>query len=427
MEHRRLMILFAGLSLFAFGVIVWYFLFSVPKPAPTLDETVTPFSLRDLPARIGFIFQDNPPETTTNTEITEIPRDPFVLVWNKPTTGNTFISKQVLREASATSTVGTSTVTTTKTIRATTTLLLFVDRITGYVYGNEIDTGKIYQISNTTLPGIYDAYIWANGTKIAYRYLDTDRQTIITMLATIPDVQPGGDPQPLDQMTLLPQGVSSMAVSASTNLLSYVLPNEQGSSLYTIQKNGITKLGDSTFSEWLLSYGGENLFATTKASAYAEGVTVSIPSFSQVVAARTGLVVKPAKDGSFLGSVWSRSGVQLIGINKDISVQSQVRTIASKCVATTGSYFICGVPKTTPRATEGLPDDWYQGRVLFDDTLTIVDGKTGSGYTLYEIDEKYGAMDMTNISITNSVDMVSFVRKQDGYLFLLNTNLLSDE
>lgn len=427
MQHRRLLILFALISLFAFGVIVWYFLFSAPKSAPTLDGTVNPLGIRDLPARLGFIFQGNAPDTTTETEVTLPGSEPFSKIWDKPTTGNIFVSRQILKEVVATTTIGTTTSASVRTVRATTTVLMFVDRITGYVYGHDMETHTTYQISNTTLPGVYDAYIWSGGNKILFRYLDTDRKTIISVLADIPNVQAGRDPEPLIGTTLLPKNVSSVAVSASLNELSYLVPNDVGSSMYTISSRGTSRVVDSPLSEWMLSYGGEQLYATTKPSAYLEGLTVTLPSFTRVVGEKTGLMTTPGRGGVELNSMWSQSGLATFSSNKGTLLPLSVKTIASKCSAVETPYFICGIPTTISERQEGLPDDWLQGRMSFEDTLVVINGATGDSYTLFSFGEKYGPMDVTSIRTGRQSEFISFIRKQDGNLFLLNTSLLSDE
>jgi hypothetical protein len=65
--------------------------------------------------------------------------------------------------------------------------------------------------------------------------------------------------------------------------------------------------------------------------------------------------------------------------------------------------------------------------VLFDDTLSLVDAASGESYTLYSFDAKYGPIDVTSLKTSSRSDLISFIRKQDGSLFLLNTNLLGDE
>ncbi len=427
MEHRRLMILFAIISLFAFGVIVWYFLFSTPSPAPTLEGTSNPLSVSGLPARLGFIFKGGAPESTTETEVTLPGAEAFIRVWDKPATGNIFVNKTILKEVVATTTVGTSTTLVTKTVRATTTVLMFVDRTTGYIYGHNIESGTTYQISNTTIPGIHDAYLWANGDRVLMRYLDTDRKTIQSILATVPAIQEGHDAQALIGITTLPDNITSVTLSQSGNALAYAVPNDAGLSIYAITSKGTSRVADSPFSEWVISYGGEQLYATTKASAYLEGMMVSLPSFSRLIGEKTGLTSTPGTNGLLLNSMWSRRGLSTFSTKEGGLVTFGVRTLASKCVATKNPYFLCGIPKTLPEETEGLPDDWYQGRVLFDDTLSILNASNGEAFTLYSFDAKYGPMDVTSLTTSPQADLISFVRKQDGSLFLLNTNLFSNE
>lgn len=427
MEHRRLKILFGIIALFAFGVIVWYFLFSTPTPAPTLDKPTNPFSLRDLPAKFAFIFQGNPPRQTTQTEVTLPGKEAFRKIWDKPASGNIFVSRQVLREVTSTSTIGTTTIASTKTVRATSTTLMFVDRTTGYIYGYDLDSALVYQISNTTIPGVYDAYIFDQGKKVLMRYLAEDRKTIISILGTIPPTIQGNDPEPLIDSTYLPQNVSSVAIRGDHAEISYVVPQTGGSTIYTLSSKGILPIAQSPFSEWTLSYGGKQLYATPKASAYLTGSTVLLPTFSPVISDKTGLVSIPSSTGALLNSMFSQSGLLTFGTVKGISSVTSARTLASKCASMHDSYFLCGVPTVLPEQISGMPDDWYQGRAQFNDELIIINASNGDTTRLYVFDEKYGDMDVTRLALYEGGAFVSFVRKQDGSLFLLDTQLLADD
>lgn len=426
MEHRRLRILFGVIALFAFGVIVWYFLFSKPKPAPTLDQPTDPFSLRDLPARFAFIFQDDGPTQTTETEVTLPGEEPFVRIWDKPTTGNVFITKQVLKESATSSTVGTTTVVSTKTVRATTTVLMFVDRITGYVYGHHMETGKTYQISNTTVPGVYDAHIFNGGSKIVMRHLGDDKKTIMSMFAAIPNIQPGNDPEPLADIAYLPQNISSVAVSSDLSELSYVVPTSGGATFYTINTKGVNRIAESPFSEWLVTYGGKQLYATPKPSAYLTGSTVLLPSFAPAISNKTGLISRASTNTTLLNSMWSQGGLLLFGTSRGVSTVASAKTLASKCAPLQNPYFICGVPKMLPPTIYGLPDDWLQGRVQFDDELVFINAANGDTTQLFEFEKKFGNMDVVHLSTHNGSELISFIRKQDGSLYLLNTKLIGD-
>jgi hypothetical protein len=64
--------------------------------------------------------------------------------------------------------------------------------------------------------------------------------------------------------------------------------------------------------------------------------------------------------------------------------------------------------------------------VSFDDTFILVDSNTGETSPLFSFDGMNGLpFDVTNIILSEDSSLVSFIRKQDGSLWLLNTNLLS--
>lgn len=425
MEHRRLRILFLIIALFAFAVIVWYFFLTTPKEDPTLTGTNNPLPISSLPAKFAFIFssntRDSAPTTNTETEVTDPAQEPFILVWDKPTTGNTFVSRSILKQVAATTT-GTSTKPAAKTIRATSTVLLFVDRTTGYIYEHNVETATTHQVSNTTFPGIYDAYIF--GDRVIMRYLDEDRKTILSILATIPSVGENEDAKSLININTLPKNVSSVAINGNKTEASYLVPNELGASVYTVTSKGVTNIGNSPLSEWLLSYGGNQLYATSKASAYLEGITVSVPSFSRIIGGRTGLT-SIGGPVYLLHSMWSSGGLLTFATKGNENRTFEVRTLASKCAPVT-AYFVCGIPKKLPEGPEGLPDDWYQGSVSFDDTLEVLDPATGQASTLFSIPENMGPADVTSLQASTDGQSISYIRKQNGSLYLLRTNLLGD-
>lgn len=431
MQNRKLLFLIILVSLFSIASLVWYFFFTTPTQAPSLAQATGNF-IREILPQGNFIFgsQQKDPDQTSITEIT-LPQDEVLLeVWDKPTTGNSFFSKQILIEQEVPQTVQGTTTLIKKTMRATTTVLMFVDRTTGNVYGHTMDKGETYQISNTTIPGIQDAYIFDNGNRIILRYLDKNN-TITSVIARIPQIQVNYDAQPLEEIAYLPNGVSSVAVSTDTKKVSYVVPNTSGSSLYTITVGNTSLttalITTSPFSEWTISYGGSQLYATTKASAYVEGVTVSLPSFSRITGGLTGLTSIPSSNGSFIHSMWSNSGLQtFITTSAGATLQNgNLKTLPSKCTSRTASVFYCALPQSLPRATEGLPDDWYQGRVFFNDALFIVSTDNAQMYSLYSFEEEVGEMDVVTLSLSSDSLFLSFVQKQTGSLWLLRTTLIS--
>ena len=429
--NRKLLLAIILVLLFAIGVIGWFFLFAQPTPAPSLNGPSNPFSLQNLPKQFQFVFKKDTeaaPISITTTEMTFPKPEALTQIWKRPTTGQTFVDQVVIQEVDATSTQGTTTITTKKLVQATTTVLMFVDRITGYLYSYNRSEGKIYQISNTTIPGVYDAYIFNNGKRIVLRYADNDKHTIVGLLANIPSVGVKDQAKPLENTVYLPAQVTSVTVNQNKTLLSYLVTGDAGGAIYTVTPKNAVLVGNTPFKEWTLSYGGNALFATSKPSAYIPGQTVYLPSFESVVSNKTGLQSNPSEKGVFLNSMWSANGLKTFLSTGGNQVVISATTIASKCGWGQKEFLVCAVPKVLPKATEGYPDDWFQGRVSFDDSLVAIDVKTSLVYPLYSFNtDKDGIFDITNISLSYDNTFLSFNKKSDASLWLLDTSLIGVE
>lgn len=424
-SNRRLLFAIGFVLFFAVVVIIWFFFYAKPVIVGTkITETNNPLPVQELPPRFQFFNWGGAETSTTTTEIIDPLLNPLVKVWDKPATGQTFITQNILKEIVSTSTIGTTTIETRRTIRATSTVLVFVDRITGYIYGYPIETGKPFQITNTIIPGIYDAYIFDDGKRVLMRYLDQDNNKIIGMLATIPNVQEGELTLSLQNIQYISSPVTSVAINLKKDKISYLIPTPSGSAMYSVTSKGQTLVANSSFKEWTLSYGGEQLYATTKPSAYVLGATFSVPSFQPESTSRTGLMTNPGPGGVFINSMWSDKGLVTFISNKSSTNILSSPTLAKKCVWGERRLIVCAIPKSLPRVVEGLPDDWFQGRVSFDDDIFIVDEKTGDKYPLYVFKNEDGVFDIVNISLSQENTFISFNKKMDFSLWFLNTNLI---
>lgn len=421
--NRRLLFAVGGVLFFAVIVIVWYFSYVNPITAQSLNETNNPLPVKSFPARFQFLNWGNNDVGTTTTEITDPLKEPLVEVWNKAATGQAFITTQSLKEVVGTTTQGTSTtvIDIKKTVRATSTTIIFVDRVTGYIYGYPLTTGKVFQISNTVIPGVHDAYFFNNGTRVIMRYADRERNVVMGLIGTVPSVSEGGTPSPLEKVQYLTSEVVSVAINGRKDTASYVVATEKGSAVYSLGSKEPSLVASSPFREWDLSYGGDSLFVTTKPSAYVSGATFSLPLFQSESDERTGLMSNPSDGGILLNSMWSNKGLTTF-FSKDGKLQRlPLLTLAPKCSWGEKNFLVCAIPRMIPRVAEGLPDDWFQGRVSFADDLVIVDTSTGTGFPLYTFSEKEGLFDITGITMNDDNEIFSFTRKQNGSLWLLNT------
>lgn len=427
--NRRLLFAIISVLVFAIGVIIWFFIYAESKPADSFAKTNNPLLPSAVSRGFNFIFNNDEEmmESTSTTEMTFPTPQPLTEIWKKPTTGQTFITKDIVIEVDATSTRGTTTVMIKKLVNSTSTILMFVDRITGNVYAYNREIGKVYQISNTTLPGIYDAYIFNNGKSIILRYADNDKRTIVGLLATIPEVNEKQDAKPLENIKYLPAQVTSVAVNKKGTLASYLVTGDRGTSVYTVSSNGALLVANTPFKEWSLSYGGDTLYAATKPSAYVDGMTVIIPTFEFVIGNKTGLMSNPGDNGVFINSMWSSEGLKTFLSSAGNQAVLSIETVASKCGWGKNNFLVCAVPLLLPRSTEGLPDDWFQGRFTFEDSIVLVDTKSAETYPLYSFNTPQNlSFDVTNFSISESNTLISFNRKQNGSLWLLDTSLLGD-
>lgn len=426
-SNRRLLLAIGLVLLFAIVVIIWYFVYAKKVITPSLSETNNPFPTESRPPRFQFLNWGQEDTSTTTTEVSDPLLFPLVKVWDKPATGQAFITQNILKDIIATTTLGTSTSQVKKTVRATSTVLIFVDRTTGYVYGFPLLTGKTFQISNTLLPGIYDAYFYEKGTRVMMRYIDQEKNAIVGVTAEVPNVQENEMALPLQKVQYINSNIISVASNLKKEKVSYVVTTDSGSDIYTLTKNGASRLAASPFGSWSLTYGGDTVYITTKPSAYVEGSTFSIPQPKSEVTEKTGLMSTPSLEGPILNSMWGRDGLATFITNNGDTKSASFKTIASKCSWGEKRFLVCAVPRMIPKTTEGLPDDWFQGRVTFNDDFFVIDSATGEPYSLYTFKKEDGVFDITSISISEGNSYLSFNKKQDASLWMLNMELIKEE
>jgi hypothetical protein len=422
-SNRRILIAIGFVLLFAIVVIIWYFFYAKPVISKDITQTNDPVPVQINRPRFQFLNWGEDTSSTSTTEMTDPLKVPLIQVWDKPAIGQTFTVQYILKEVIATTTVGTTTLETRRTTRATTTILVFVDRTTGYIYGYPVESGKPYQITNTIIPGVYDAYFIDNGRKTMMRYLNQEENRIVSIIADVPSVQENEVPLPLSNIQYVSQTVTSITTNLAKDKISYVGASDAGSAVYTLTPKGPVAKAFSPFKEWSVAYGGESLYVTTKPSAYVSGVTLTVPDFQPEISDKTGLMTNPGEKGVIFSSMWGAQGlVNFISDNGEIRVLT-TKTLASKCAWGEKMFLICGVPKIIPRPTEGLPDDWFQGRSTFDDDIYLINLKDGEKYPLYAFTTDDGVFDVSNVSLSKENKLISFNKKQDASLWMLNTDL----
>lgn len=412
--------------------LVWFFFFKKPNQ-------IFPFIPSKNTLTIGGnVFNPNNSGNNTNqngstSQIeTNTPTQSLFQIWDKPTAGFSFVQTPILLEATTTNKKGVEIIIQT---RATTTSLIFADRMTGHIYKKNLPTGEIYKVSNSTLPGIYDAYFFENGSYVLMRYFDSKTNKIESVLAKVPQSYVNTEPQTLENLVSLPQNISSVAISRSGKELSYLVPNNNGATVYsyTIKKvkgdNEVgsvkTRLSLQT-KEWNLIYGGETLYAQSAPTAYISGYFIKVDTNERIVGDKTGLTILPDnKDVNYFGSMWTNSGLASFVFSRTGGTTTKTGpvTLSEKCVwEHSNKNILCAVPSSLPLAINGLPDDWYQGRVSFKDTLYILSGDGFSNQTFFDLSYASGKdIDAVSLQTNNSSEYLGFINKKEGDFWLLLT------
>jgi hypothetical protein len=115
----------------------------------------------------------------------------------------------------------------------------------------------------------------------------------------------------------------------------------------------------------------------------------------------------------------STIGTAVINVKTGNKTILNIATLADKCawspISTSTVY--CAVPNTVPKAT--YPDDWYQGKISFSDSMWRVEVNTNSSQEIFNpvTTEGQSDMDIVDISINNKADTLLFKNKKDQTLW----------
>ncbi len=427
-------IFFIVLTILAIIYFVWFFFFKQPNqifPFIPIKNTLTIGGNTPNQNNFGNNSNKNQPENQNQTG-SNLPTQYLFQVWDKPTAGFAFVQTPILLEATTTNKKGIEIIVQN---RSTSTSLVFADRMTGHIYKKDLPTGSVYQVSNSTLPGIYDAYFFENGSYVLMRYFDNKTKRIESILSKVPQSFVGTEPQTLENLISLPQNISSVAVSGSGKEISYLVPNSDGAVIYSYTLKKVKGKDDVGIvrnrlslktKEWNLVYGGENLYAQSSPTAYIPGYFIKVDTNERIIGDKTGLTVLPdSKDLNSFGSMWTNSGLASFIFSRSggSTVKTKETTLSEKCVwEYLGRNLLCAVPNTLPWSINGMPDDWYQGHISFKDNLYIISADGLYDSSFFNISATAGKdIDAVNLQTNTESEYLGFINKREGDLWMLMT------
>lgn len=292
--------------------------------------------------------------------------------------------------------------------------LRYVEKSTGHIYEYHLDKKLSGKISNSTIPGVYEALFGNTSQSVLYRYVDNQNQ-IQSYLATL-GAQKG---------QFLAPGISSAVLSPDKENIFYV--NKLGESLtginLTIKSGASKQIFSSEFTEWLPQWATKQaIFMNTKPSWNIKGslyaLNVSTGALTKVFGGVEGMTTLVNNEGNRIIYNKTTNSGPLLGVFSNNNLTSlNVYGLPEKCVWSKDSVNIyCAVPNTL--TTNHLPDMWYQGIISFSDTVIKIDSRNGERYTVTNT-ESTQAIDAINLQLSQKEDYLFFINKKDGTLWKL--------
>lgn len=413
---RKIIIILIAIVLISGGA--WYFFSKSKKtdPAPGTDsgfKSFFPFgNSNNTDNPDGTIDQNNTnPPIVDNQKIS-----PFKQLTSQTVSGYSSFTTRTIVTIPPTTPKGKPT---TETIIDH--IVRYVSRDNGYVYEIK-NSGTPIQISNIYAANIYEA-LFADASRTAIlRFLREDAQTISTYSVPVPEKNPDGTRTQKDG-TFLPDNISSMAVSPDGKTIARLTVDGGNSVLFTTSSTNTNKreIIRNPFREWLVSWGGANMFLQTKASGTSPGFLFQVDSgykrLTRVLGNINGLTTSISPSGKYI--LYSESTTRgfitrILNTKTGVVKSAGSPILPEKCVWLAQEDLICAGGGTIPEAV--YPDTWYAGTTKFNDQLVRIYTEANIFDVLHTATDNE-SFDMTNLQVNESLNLLYFIDKQSGILW----------
>ncbi len=302
--------------------------------------------------------------------------------------------------------------------------LRYIDRATGHIDDYSLDTGTSTEITNTTVPEVYQGFFSGDGSRVFVQTIDTNNQ-INTVSASIPTTTAYADTGLLD-IRFLPKNIVTLKPNGQS--LFYLVSVSDGSIGYVSDLDGTkpSQVFSSGLSELLANWAGGNVTLLTKPSYSAEGYLFHLNTktglLTPILDNVTGLTALENQTGTYVFNSASGNGTVESSVydeKKNSSRSVPLSALADKCVwsAKDTSLVYCAVPTN---AAGNLPDDWYQGNIfLAGDNVWAINADSGVTNVVDFLSETNPNIDPENLALDSSERWLAFIDKEDLTLWAL--------
>lgn len=315
-------------------------------------------------------------------------------------------SSQLIREAVSGATL-------VKGLPAQAGKIRYIEKSSGHVYEMGLDGQNKQRISNTTIPGIFEVLWSSSGNRAILKYLSNGNLSILSANFT------GSSTQGV----FLPSDIKDVAFSPKGDRIIYTISSGGEGLVVTAtpeNKTQIVRLR-TPYTSWKILWPEENnIYLLSAPSAFLDGflyrLNLSSTSFIKIAGPLPGLLA--STNQSFLlfsafDSEIKTLGTSLMNISKNSANLLDLKIIPEKCVWSKKSKNIvfCAIPAPLPSGN--YPDDWYKGKISFNDVILKLDASTiSTSYTLLPAN-----IDAAQLFLSEDETILLFINKKDGSLW----------
>ncbi len=272
------------------------------------------------------------------------------------------------------------------------TSVRYIEKATGHIYEINPNGKDRDRISNTTILKIFETHWNKDGDKVVSRYIDDEGvlpeiKSFSSVINAVSNSIEG---------VFLPSSVTEIAVSPQNDNVFYLNKPEVRGKTFGVVSDFENEKQDIIFSmpfgEFNVSWPSENIIALlTKPASGVKGFLYFLypntEKFEKVIGDVEGLGALVSPDGKKV--IYSQNAkrnfsVKIFDVEEGSSNSFGVKTMPEKCVWSLSeeNLVYCGVPKSLPRAE--YPNDWYQGKISFNDSIWKIDIDSGETTLLLE-------------------------------------------
>lgn len=253
----------------------------------------------------------------------------------------------------------------------------YIERATGHVYDIDPDGKNKTRISNTTVPGVFDVAWAPDGSRAIIKYPSSSGLNILSARFNASTTLG----------VFLPADIKEVLFSLKGDRIAYVIESASGGNIITASpdnKNTRTVFRNPFYS-WTLLWPEENImYLTTRPSAFVDGfayrLNVTSGAFEKIAGPRSGLLFSTDGKSALLAEADQRKEGALaytVNLKTGEATQIEARLIPEKCAWSKKEKNVAFCAFTDPFPRSVVPDDWYQGKLLFADSFAKIDTAKG--------------------------------------------------